>query len=274
MKTFSNIALYLTACALLAGNTVNAALDDHQLKNGCGAPKPGPQGPTGSTGPTGPTGIGTPGATGPTGATGLTGPNGITGPTGPTGATGSTGVTGGTGLTGPTGPTGATGATGATGLTGPTGLTGSTGITGGTGTTLLVPYADGFNTPCVEYSDAPLLINFPTTNPVNEVTRPNSTDFVIEQTGVYLITYNFTSSADTVTGYNADILVNGDEIAPSPFATGVVDTTPRISSGATIQELNAGDIVQLLLTIFIIPEDFNVCNANMSIHYISERPVN
>ena len=92
---------------------------------------PGPTGPagTGSTaaGPTGPTGpmnnIG--GPTGPTGSAGPTGSGGLgpTGPTGPNGATGSGGA-------GPTGPTGASGG-GPTGTAGPTGPSGPQGISGG-----------------------------------------------------------------------------------------------------------------------------------------------
>ena len=94
--------------------------------------------------------------------------NDCTGPTGPTGATG---------ITGPTGPTGATG------ITGPTGPTGATGATG--------PSGGSFNAAAMVHDEnnaiKPSIINLS-----NGITYdPTSGEFMVPQTGQYLINWWF-----------------------------------------------------------------------------------
>ena len=127
------------------------------------------------------------GATGPTGATGATG---VTGATGPAGAEGAMGPTGAAGATGPTGVTGATGPTGATGATGPAGATGPTGATEP------LNLLSAFSTPPQAAAPATAFIfDRNTVDYGTAITHANnSSDFVIQEPGVYLVLFNGTIS--------------------------------------------------------------------------------
>ncbi len=127
------------------------------------------------------------GATGPTGATGATG---VTGATGPAGAEGAMGPTGAAGATGPTGVTGPTGATGATGATGPAGATGPTGATEP------LNLLSAFSTPPQAAAPATAFIfDRNTVDYGTAITHANnSSDFVIQEPGVYLVLFNGTIS--------------------------------------------------------------------------------
>ena len=154
------------------------------LCNDCTGPT-GPTGRTGDRGPTGPTGAtGMTGPTGPTGATGATGP---TGPTGATGATGPTGPTGATGMQGPTGPTGSTGMQGPTGPTGATGATGATGPSGGSFNAAAMVHDENNAVVPINEAIKPSIINL-----TNGITYdPTSGEFMVPQTGQYLINWWF-----------------------------------------------------------------------------------
>ena len=191
----------------------------------------GATGATGPTGPTGPRGVtGATGATGPAGATGATGPAGAvgaTGATGPAGATGATGPAGAVGATGATGPAGATGATGpagavgATGATGPAGATGATGPVGPTGPGLPLTFAYIYNIGEIEEIPLEAAVPFSTNGLIvgGIAHTPGSTDIIINETGVYEIT--FTVQADRVNQFA--IFLGGSLVPGTIYSVGAAN---------------------------------------------------
>lgn len=171
-------------------------------------------GPTGATGPTGPTGP--TGATGATGATGPTGPAGVTGATGPTGAVGATGATGPAGATGATGPMGAVGATGPTGPGAPETFA----YIYNTGEVPDIP-VDGV----VPFSNNGLIVG-------GIVHPPGSPDIIIEETGVYEIT--FMVQADRVNQFA--IFLDGNLVPGSIYSVGAANIQ---NTGTVIVEIEA-----------------------------------
>ncbi|NLW60581.1 MAG: collagen-like protein [Firmicutes bacterium] len=164
----------------------------------------------------------------------VVGPTGATGPTGPTGPTGATGATGATGPTGPAGVTGATGPTGAVGATGATGPIGATGATGPTGPGAPETFAYIYNTG--EVPDIPVdgVVPFSNNGLIvgGIVHPPGSPDIIIEETGVYEIT--FMVQADRVNQFA--IFLDGNLVPGSIYSVGAANIQ---NTGTVIVEIEA-----------------------------------
>lgn len=164
----------------------------------------------------------------------IVGPTGATGPTGPTGPTGATGATGATGPTGPAGVTGATGPTGAVGATGATGPIGATGATGPTGPGAPETFAYIYNTG--EVPDIPVdgVVPFSNNGLIvgGIVHPPGSPDIIIEETGVYEIT--FMVQADRVNQFA--IFLDGNLVPGSIYSVGAANIQ---NTGTVIVEIEA-----------------------------------
>ena len=180
----------------------------------------GPTGPVGLTGAVGPSGAtgptGNKGPTGAAGSQGLLGPRGIPGARGVRGLTGSTGFSGSMGSSGSTGPTGFTGSSGASGsrgATGSTGPTGNTGPTGATGLSVTAAYAAAYSATVqllfASTGSTSTNLQFPTNafSPVN-INRAGivGDTFVIEETGLYYISWLFNVAVVNVTGATSALL--------------------------------------------------------------------
>ncbi|MGL5512656.1 MAG: BclA C-terminal domain-containing protein [Sporomusa sp.] len=204
--------------------------------DGCGCLRPGPQGPTGYPGPIGP--AGSQGATGPAGSTGAQGTIGPSGPTGPAGPIGATGETGFHGFGGAPGFTGATGGTGPTGSTGPAGPSGSS----------LIAYANFFTYDSIIGIQPEDAIPFNRENvPPVGITQINEEQFIINETGVYFITYGVHYSVTTITLEAATtITVNGSPIDAFTVRSGNQIDGWNISSGLIF--MTADDTVSLINT--------------------------
>lgn len=210
----------------------------------CSSGIPGPRGATGATGPQGVQGIqgvegprGLTGATGATGATGMAGAigpagpqgpqgvAGVAGPVGPTGATGATGPAGPRGPQGVAGPVGATGATGAigpigpTGATGPVGPIGPTGATGASGPALASGLLTAVDTAeqttaedtAITFSTTPIIVGTSLSH------ADGSADFVVNEEGVYLVTFSSLVSPSQATSIPSTLVIrllqDGVEVA-------------------------------------------------------------
>jgi hypothetical protein len=187
----------------------------------------------GATGNSGPAGApGPPGSAGPAGPTGATGATGTTGAVGAAGATGTTGL----GATGATGVAGATGTTGATGGTGPTGATGTTGATGVQGTTGSVTSYGSFVQTIAgatgTYSIASLgNPNLTAVGPIANITDTGGTQFVINDTGYFLVTFGYSTS--TTTGTIFELYSNGTAVGSS-YSLGNADFSSATPSSSNL----------------------------------------
>ena len=178
---------------------------------------------------------------------GLQGP---VGPMGPTGATGVTGATGSTGIQGEPGVTGAMGITGATGATGIAGVTGATGATGVTGF-LELSAATFFSTSLATVPfDSPIPINSGGQIAGEGLSLVNATDVMVENPGIYLISYYF--QGDPVDGIETlacslrlnNIPVSGSIVqsVASPEAN-IVE--PSVSNSCIVQISTPDAVLQL-----------------------------
>lgn len=177
----------------------------------------GPVGPTGATGATGPAGPqgpqGIPGVAGPVGATGATGATGPTGPRGPQGIPGVAGPVGPTGATGAIGPIGPTGATGPVGPIGPTGATGATGPALASGLLTAVDTAEQTTAEdtAITFSTTPIIVGTSLSH------ADGSADFVVNEEGVYLVTFSSLVSPSQATSIPSTLVIrllqDGVEVA-------------------------------------------------------------
>lgn len=175
------------------------------------------------------------------------------GPQGPTGPTGNTGSNGNIGLTGPIGNTGVTGFFGGLGGSGPTGPTGLTGPTGQPAPSGLASFFQIF--PQVITVPAASNLTFASRYPSIGITQINITDFIINETGTYLI--NWTASVALAEGTplfggQINLVEDGTTIDPTYnlFLEGAPsgNTNAVLSATKMIKFTTPGHLIQLRLT--------------------------
>ncbi len=215
-----------------------------------------PQGPTGPQGPQGPQGV--PGLTGAQGEVGPQGPQGIAGAvgaTGPIGPQGLQGIQGEVGPTGPAGPQGIAGAVGATGPTGPQGLQGVQGLIGPTGPTgpqgitptfayggILDNTSETLTLTSGVISEIPLTVALPSDN-----VSVGTSLLTINESGVYLIEYRVSGTADTAGDYTVSITNNGTTVSGSEITKTLAAGEEADFIGTFVANLVADDDVALAI---------------------------